>query len=1386
MSGKTLLLLLLFLIVSCLHAQDIRNSFYYSNRINEGLSQLSVRAILQDSKGYIWIGTRNGLNRYNGSEYTVYQELPGDSLSLSDNDIFSLAEEPGRALWIATGHGVSRRCHHTARFSRYEESKGIPNDIVQTIYVDRSGRVWAGSRRGLYLYHSEQDCFIPVKFDAGEDQISVSAIFEDSSGRFWLGTSKHGVYLCDSQMQILCRYSADSNLALSDNNISSIHEDHLHRIWVGCSTKGLNCLDLRNNRITQYTSSNSGLTNNFVRCLVEWDGQLLIGTYDGIFAFNLATDVFDKVADYNNDSHSLGHFSVYAFCLSRDRMLWIGTYSGGISLLSRQMNRFRRHSPGQHANIQTGIYSGACVGGNGDLWIATEGHGLLNYDPVTQRSQFYLLDRKSYSLHNANVIKTLLPDRDCLWCGTASGEIYRFDFRTRTFSLFYRYAEPIAIYSMIFDSHGNLWASTIRETQALTCFTPDRQIIDSFRDANGGEVRIDGIHCLFEEQPGMLLIGTRRNGLYRYDIERGLLTNYCKEASADSGHFIPGNYISTIIRTKSGEVWVSTYGSGIFRFEADRGATTCITNHNGGLSDNNICKLIAGRDGNLWMSTASGISVYNSRTGAVRNYKRDNGVDVREFTLHGGTTLSDGTLCFTANDGFITFQPLDLQQNGYVPPVVLELLSVNNRTIIPGDESRILPVVLDEMEQIILDYDENNLSISYRALNYLFSNMNSYAYRLDGYDQEWNEAGNRTVAYYTNLRPGTYTFQVRGSNNDGVWNMEGHSLRIIVDPPFWATWYAYLFYFLVVFGVAYVIFYYMNVRRHLRENLQAEQLKKKQQEKMHQAQLRLFTNFSHELRTPLMLIITPFEELIRRIGLPAELHERLNIIYKNSRKLLLLVNQMMDLQKNQTGNMQLRVSKDNVCEFIKEIYYAFNQIAQTNEIEFQLICHPKEIEAWYDKSLLEKLIFNLLSNAFKYTPPGKKIRMVVKGSLYAELDEHCRVSLRDPEDLEDIRYLVLRIEDSGPGIPKEERDKIFIPFYQVPESGTVNIPGTGIGLSLVNSLVNLCRGSIFLEDMEHPGACFVVVLPISRRAFSDDEVTLIDDENTVESCIGVQLETETSAVSQSLPIPSGDTLSENLKDQRYKILLVEDDKDVRDYLRSSLENEYDIIEASNGMKGYDCAVADFPDLVLSDIMMPKRNGLELCSMIKNDIRIGHIPVILMTARSMVVHIKEGFSSGADDYIIKPFNMEVLRTRIRSLLINRAQLKKLYGKRFSPDVVGLEAFSADERFSQKLFAVIEEHITDQALGVELLCQEIGISRANLYRKFKSITELSPTELIRNKRLEVAARLLKESEMSVSEIAAMLGFNSHSYFSNSFKNLYGYTPTEFIQRRHSEEM
>lgn len=1368
MIRKSLSILFLILSVLTLYAEKTNYLYSFNSDLNEGISQLSVMTIYQDSRGYLWFATKNGLNRFNGKEYKIYHREDGNEQSLSNNSVTSITEDQEGYLWVGTNNGLNRIDLNTNEIKRYNlETNGLVANSISTVYTDRSGCLWVGTWEGLNRYNREGDHFEYIPIEDDTERAMIVTLLEDSSGRFWIGTRNKGLLLCDHQMNLISQFTSESkNMPLNNNNITSIYEDDKKQIWVGCKNSGLNKINLRDNEVTSYTNLNSGLSNNSVRCIIEWQGKLLIGTFDGIFDLDKATERIVKVAGYDDINKSLSHYSVYCFCVDRDKTLWVGTFAGGVNYLNKFTNRFVLHKPQEELNIRTGIYGAITYESPEDLWIATEGYGLLNYNKRTNESHYYLIDPSVRFAFNTNIIKSVFYEDGYVWCGTTKGEIYKFNIKTKKFSLYHQYPIEYSIYSIIRDHNGVLWVGGASTEFGLTCFVND-SLVTTFYNNVDEPIYFSNVRCILEEEDGVFLLGSTAEGLLRFDTHKKQLTKYSNEASVEK-YRIPNNYISAIVRTKSGEIWGSTYGGGIFQLDESKAIRRIMTVREG-LLDNNICTLVESSDQRLWMSTVNGLIMFDPAKDEVRNYHRHNGIDIREFTLHSGIALPDGSLCFAGSNGFVTFHVEAMDKNNNIPPVVLEQLSVNNHPVEVGDESAILDKVLDGMETIRLAYNENNFSITYQALNYIYATQNQYAYKLEGYDTDWNYVGERNSAFYTNLSPGKYVFHVKASNNDGVWNEKGRSLIIIVQPPLWRTWYAYLFYVIALAAIIYGILYYVNIKRNLEAGLKMKQLEKQKQEEFHQAKIRLFTNFSHELRTPLMLIITPFEELVKRVDIPAELHDKLSIIYKNAQKLLLLVNQLMDLHKNQAGSMDLKVSEGDICEYIKEIYYAFNQIALTNEVKFTLNCTPKTINGWFDKSLLEKVVFNLLSNAFKYTASGESVLMEVSEVTLKELDPKRTDGLYKDEN---SQYVILKVKDSGKGIEEGEADKIFTPFYQIPETSGINLSGTGIGLSLVYTIVQLHRGVIYVDHTETKGACFVVILPVSRSAFSEEQIESREIDKIAEI-------TNTEDILVSLPV------TENKDQPKYKILLVEDDKDVRDYLKKSLEAEYIVIEAADGVRAYEKVVQDFPDLVLSDIMMPKRDGLELCTMIKNDIRIGHIPVILMTARSMVVHIKEGFQAGADDYIVKPFNMDVLQTRIRSLLASREQLKKLYGKRFSPDVMGIEVKSADERFSQKLFDVIEKNISNEKLDVELLCTEIGISRANLYRKLKSITELSPMELIRNKRLEMAAKLLKESEMNVSEIASHLGFNSHSYFSNSFKAFYGCTPTEFVQMKNNQE-
>lgn len=1352
--------LLIFLIGTFFyHVYAAPRDFYFSNlNLKDGLSQISVLDILQDSKGYMWFATRNGLNRYDGRNFVVYKHNPKDSLSLTNNHIYCLAEDYNQNLWIGTFRGLNVLDMKTNRLTRVADSpyRELEEIAINCLLVDSHDRLWIGTGQGLYIYDIPTGDYHSFQHIEDFEKKGITAICETHDGKFWIGTSGDGVWIYDAQLRALNHLTDSSaGIHLSGNSVSDIYEDVKGNIWVGSKYTGLCRIDLRKKTVRFFTQYNSSLNNNNIRQIIGYQEQLLIGTFDGLYVLDLNTDEIVRHSAVSLKPGCLNHFSIYALYVDKSQTLWVGTYSGGVNYSSVFNDRFVFHDPASILNTYLSVYGIMACGIHGEVYIATEGGGVLVYDYRNgQKYSYYPIEGKSVQKYNQNMVKCPYLEEDTLWCGTAKGTIYKFDLKKKNYTLVYRLPEETAaIYSMLRDKAGRMWVANASD-RGLICRWPNGEVQTVFKSEDGRDLPAFSARCLFELAPGIMLFGTRTHGLIRYDMATRKYVHY--DTSGEGRSHLQDNYVTSILKNRYGKIWISMFGGGIALYEDGKGIIKSYTTEQG-LIDNEVAAAVEDKNGNLWLSTTSGISRFNPEQESFVNYHLNNGIGIGEFTPHSGILLPDGEIAFGGNNGFITFNPTEIQQNSYVPSLVLNSLTVNNRLIRPQDETGILDVVLDDVEKVSLEYNQNNLSVSYSALNYVFSDQNQYATFLHGYDKEWHYIGNRTEAYYTNLSPGTYVFEVKAANNDGVWQEATRKLVIEIHPPLWRTWYAYLFYVMLVLTVLVLIMYYVDKKQKLERELYYQQQLQKQQDEFHENKIRMFTNFSHELRTPLTLVISPLQELVAMPGLTSVVRNKLDLVYSNAQRLLLLVNQLLDLRKSQEGKLDLHISKSDLIPFLEEIHLAFSHLAMRKSIHFEFDKDDNSFYAWFDKSLVEKVVFNLLSNAIKFTPDNGRIVLSLKKCLLQDIPADLRATL-PAEISQEMEFAIIRVSDSGCGIPQKELKHIFVPFYQVEEQVPAEV-GTGLGLSLVHTIVKLHHGCIIVDSKPSHGSVFTVYLPVLASAYSEHDIE------------------RGSSVADEVFV-SGETPEKVPVERKWTVLLVEDNTEVRQYVKEYLEKYFYIVEADNGVDALELALQKYPDLVLSDIMMPKMDGLELCKRIKEDIQLEHIPVVLMTAKSMVEHIKEGFSVGADDYIVKPFNIEILVTRLQNMLLSREKLKKLYGKKFAPDAMGIEIVSGDDRFTQKLFGIIEKNISNPDLNIDFLSSELGLSRSNLYRKLKAVTELSPTELIRNKRLEIAAKLLLESSYTVSEVAVYTGFNSHAYFTSCFKNFYGYSPTEWV--------
>lgn len=1342
-----------------------QDRYYFSKlSLEDGLSQITVTSIYQDKKGFMWFGTRNGLNRYDGYNFEVYTNNPENNTSISNNHVFCITEDAEGNLWIGTNNGLNKLNTATNTFTRYlhnpQNSNTISGNMIASIYCDTKNRLWVGTSNGLNLYDREKDSFTNYNIDQLLNNNPINTIVGKDE-TLYLGTVTEGLILFNSDTKKYTTYkNQDGNpLSITSNDIRSVFIDNDESLWIGTHHNGINLLKKGATQFLHYNQKN-GLTNDFIRCINQSpEGNILIGTFNGLNIIDPKSGKIDQYKTYDIQKGNLSHYSIYSIYFDKAHTLWIGTYAGGVNYSSPYGQKFRFHDPITELRTVLGII-GPIIETENSLFIASEGGGLLEMEKQSGTFKQYKLFDDRESVYVRNIVKFLYRDENRILCGTNLGTIYSFDLKTHKFSLIHDFKTGNSIYQIGRTMSGDLFVAGVNKI-GLTLISQNGNIKNKFPTNENPNFSFYNVRCVLEIEKNVFLLGTRNDGLFYYDMNKKELTRYKSDLSDTRGKSLPENYISSIFKDSMGQIWIGTFGGGFCLFDPSTG-TFRIFNKKNGLLDNNVCAIVEDNNRHLWISTISGISDFNIQNQEITNYTHSSGININEFTPHAGSRLADNRIVFSGNNGFVSFNPRKMYVNPYIPPLVLENLYINNNKINPGDNTKILSKQLNTQDQIELRYDESNIAIEYSALNYIFTNRNQYAYILEGFDKDWNYVGIRRIAYYTNIPPGEYRFLVKGSNNDGVWNNDPVSIKITILPPFWKTWWAYTIYTLLIVAVSALIFRYYNERKRLENDIKLKQAKADAQEEFHQARNKLFTNFSHELRTPLTLIMSPLGDMIEKgADLPERIQEKHRMMYSNTLRMLRLVNNLMDFQKKESGTMKLKTKVEDFIQFSEEMLSLFRELAESRNIALSFTHAPKNLELAFDKNLMEKVYFNFLSNAFKNVPDRGAIEVSINRLSLSDLkkDFSPRILFNDNS----ISYLILEIRDSGVGIPKDQLEDIFTPFHQVAQNKHSS-SGTGLGLSLSKSIIEMHNGTVWAEVPETGGAIFRCIIPINEK--ENIESIDLESNNLVQT---PQL--------HKVDTPHKQNTSDNLSVKKYTVLIVEDNEEVKHYITEHLSYSYNIITAANGDEGIEQAQNILPDLIITDLMMPKMDGMEMCSIIKRDIHTSHIPIIMLSARAMSSDIQEGYEYGADDYITKPFNTSLLLARVENLIKTRENLKEVYGKKFTPETLGIKVNSVDELFIQKLYKVLEENISNPEFNLDNFSKEAGMSRASLYRKIKAITDLSPNELLRNFRLEMGAKLLREAKIPVSEVYVSVGFNSIAYFSTCFKNHFGVTPSDY---------
>lgn len=1349
-------------------AQPMEGLTFDHLTVEEGLSQSSVFAITKDADGFLWFGTRDGLNRYDSRTIKIYRNQENNSRSLSGNSIHCFLVDSRKKLWIGTNEGISIYNADTDDFTRSKllpnSEQGLQSNHVTAILEDQKGTIWVGTHSGLTKVTSRE----PLRYQHFRHKASnpnslihdeIRTFYADKEGDLWIGTTKGVCKLVEAPdgTYTFMNYPLHSTHLNGKSWINCLTEDDQGNILIGTEQNGIKLLNKKTGEITSFHLENSdGHALETVRIIQRDQDKLWIGTIEGLYIYNHTNGRLHLYKNDPDDNLSLSDNSVRSLYIDQSTY-WIGTFYGGVNSYSPLSRQFSRINLTDKRNQKAYKIAGAMVTDNeGNLWISTDGNGLycLNSKGQTTRQFRHVANDPTTLSHNK--IKCLLPDNHGMWIGTINGLNY-YDFKSETFQHYFHDREdPYSlpdnrIYDIKKDSEGTIWIATYRG--GLCRLNKKTRTFERFTHSlDPTSLGSNGITYLHEDSEHNLWVGTV-SGLNRKPKGQTVFERFVTNGN------LKNMYVLCIYEDSQKRLWIGTRDTGLqLKLPGSKDLRTFTPQE--GLAGNNVSGILEDAKGDLWISTENGLSRLSPATFTFKNYNKNDGLSCKEFNFHSFHKDAHGYMYFGGYNGIVKFHPDSIHENTALPALTFTKLKVFN-TEIPIDSTGkgILRKNLAKTDYLQLDYTQNIFSIEFASLNFIHPNKNKYAYKLVGFEEQWNYV-NEPVATYMNLAPGEYTLLVNGSNNDGLWSADPIQMKINILPPPWKTWWAYSIYCLVIMSLLYALIRFNRMRWKLTHDLELEQMEKEQQEKLHKAKLNFFTNIAHEIRTPLTLIVSPLELATERYTHDVFLQKQLQMVRANTSRLMRLINQLLDFQKQESGNFTLKRKEDNIIELLKEIIFSFSEHANSRHIQLKFKADRDTIRLRYDRDELEKVFCNLLYNAFKFTPGGGAIAITVSTE-------------NQPEQNTPGSYVKIILEDNGIGIPSADIPKIFNRFFQVENTG-IGESGFGIGLALAKGIIDLHGGTIAVESHEaelgQSGFTrFTIRLPLEHDALPNEPAARKD----------FMLDHSLLLPPVTPLLPAYDDRDKMKQDHRPIVLLVEDNLEIRACIKSVLAGSYNILEASHGVEALEIAKRNLPDLVISDIAMPNMDGLELTRLLKKDERTNHIPVILLTARGATEHHAEGIATGADDYVTKPFHSALLQLKINNLLAIREKLKAKYHKIVTLEPRHEEVEDPDNKFLQRLMSILETNLNDPVFNVAKLVTEIGMSRPVLFRKVKMLTGLSVIDLIRSTRLKKAEMLLKQKKMTISEVAFTVGFNDPKYFSKSFRSQFGKTPSEYVE-------
>lgn len=1480
--GRVLVFLFfyLFFLQGIMHAQKKSIRFQHITS-DAGLSQNMIDCILKDQHGFMWFGTWDGLNRFNGYSFDVYRHDPSDPHSISSNFVYTMDADTSGNIWIGTRNGLNVFHYAGNRFYRYLSERmkenSICSNIIQAVLCDRNGNVWVGTDKGLdklilrengYEIRKVVHISLQSGFSSSETQ-NITSLYEDRKGQVWIGTGE-GLYMYRENRNEWMHFRNDPEdpNTVNNNVIHCVYQDRAGIYWIGTQS-GLNRYDAVTHTWTGYShqpNDPSSLVHNYVMSITEdLAGNLIVGTLGGLSIYGEETGGFTNYRHRLNIDWGLNNDFVNCLYADESGNVWVGTERGGVNRYNVFQERigFFVNEPDNpnslNHNTVNSIYEDEDY-----IWIGTAGGGLNRYHKKLGNFRFYRGDPDRPGALGNDFITSMIRDRQGnLWIGTWGEGLFKLTPENVSSGIFIRYGESEEengqlisdfISSLVTDDRGNLWVGTLG---GLDRFDPETGTFTHVgRDSLS--VVIDQVGCLEFDGDGNLWVGTRI-GLHRICPEedgvlrgkRNSITTFVN--NPDNPSSLGGNYVIFIHRGNDGTMWFGTYGNGLDKMISptthDTPQFIHFTTENG-LANNIVYGILEDDNGFLWLSTDHGLSRFDPENERFFNLFVSDGLTSNQFYWMAAYRNAEGKMYFGSMNGCMAFYPDSVSFFSKPPRVVLTDFKIFNRPVEVGVEYGnrvVLQTNITLADRVLLSYRQKEFSFEFSALEYSQPEKVEYAYLMQGFDEEWKYVDHHhRLVSYTNLGGGDYNFLVKAGVN-GQWTEPPLKIKITVVPPFWAQWW-----FRLLAGVVVMmgIMFYIRWRTfslerqkkileelvkrrtakieehertllkkteqlrnaYLQTQLRQEKIEEQKEElvsrnieilqqrnklvdlnkriqEINQQQLRFFTQISHEFKTPLTLIITPLTHIINQLEARHPLRNRLMLIQRNARRLLHLINQLMEIRKIKTGHTDFKPDRGDLPAFIESIARSFSELARQKKITFVMNNAVGPCKTTYDRDKMEIIVSNLLSNAFKNTPENGKITVSVRITGPRVMEEEIQIlGKRMIRQSEPEEFLEIRVQDTGIGIDAQYLKDIFRNFYRISGSQEGSSGGTGIGLFLTKELVKIHRGLLYVKSAPGMGTTFRVLIPKENEKLVYSEYIRKQDTFLAER-------QEDAWVHHF--IPKKETLPSNRQDQKagagapdekHKplLLFLDDDEDMVGCMIDFFTPSYRMLTAGNATDGMALAEKFSPDIIISDIMMPGTDGIEFASRIKSNLLTSHIPVILLSARSEVEDFVEGLETGADDYISKPFHMEILEAKITSLLSNRRKLQKIFSGSLISDPGDMATSATDREFIGKILNVVEGNLADPEFGVQRLASEMCVSRSLLHKKLTAIAGMSANDFITTLRLKKAARLLLQGRLNITGVAFEVGFNDPKYFSRCFRKYFGKSPTDYIHDSGRESM